>query len=114
MNPVLIAAVAAHMANRAYCIGIGDMSQPTWDDAPEWQRKSAIEGVHKALNGATPEQLHESWSQSKLNDGWRYGERKDPELKTHPCLVPYSELPQAQRLKDSIYSETVKAITGVI
>ena len=30
--------------NRAYCAALGDTSQLPWDQAPEWQRQSAING----------------------------------------------------------------------
>lgn len=42
------AARAAHEVNRAYCIALGDTSQPSWDEAPEWQRESAKKGVQGA------------------------------------------------------------------
>jgi hypothetical protein len=38
-------AKVAHEVNRAYCQAIGDNSQPTWEEAPGWQRDSAINGV---------------------------------------------------------------------
>lgn len=53
------AARAAHEANRAYCLALGDTSQPAWDDAPEWQRTSAMKGVEGALAGNSPRQSHE-------------------------------------------------------
>lgn len=103
-------AVACHMANRAYCIGIGDYSQPLWEDAPEWMRQSALEGVHRALNGASPEALHESWCSFKLADGWVWGPEKNELKKTHPCLVAYASLPEAQRRKDQIFLDTVRSM----
>ncbi len=45
-------AAAAHIANRAYCHAIGDDSQPLWDDAPDWQKASARNGVAGVLNGS--------------------------------------------------------------
>lgn len=33
---------------------------------------------------------------NKIADGWKYGEAKDPEAKTHPCLVPFDKLPEFQ------------------
>ena len=55
-------AMMCHAINAAYCQSLGDDSQPTWDDAPDWQRQSAIAGVemHLANPDATPEQTHES------------------------------------------------------
>ena len=70
----------AHMVNRAYCQSIGDMSQPTWEEAPDWQRKSAIKGVlfHQENPGALPSQSHDSWLAEKQADGWaRQGSRKE-------------------------------------
>lgn len=99
-----------HEANRALQITSGETDvSPHFMDAPEWQVQSAYEGVQAALDGQTPEELHESWCASKLSDGWVYGEVKDPELKTHPCLVPYSELPESQRIKDYVFRAIVKA-----
>lgn len=112
MKPAIIEACAraAHEVNRAYCIAIGDNSQPAWDDAPEWQRTSAINGVAGALAGNTPEQSHAGWMAEKFTNGWTYGPVKDPEKKQHPCMVPYSELPPEQREKDGLYLTVVHAM----
>lgn len=44
LTPEDIAKVC-HEANRAYCAGIGDHSQKSWEESPDWQRTSAINGV---------------------------------------------------------------------
>jgi hypothetical protein len=107
-------AQVCHEANRAYCITIGDLSQPRWEDAPEWQTDSAISGVQAIVSGeiTAPEQSHESWSAHKLADGWKYGEKKDPEAKTHPCLVPFSALPVEQQMKDRLFFAITTALLG--
>lgn len=107
-----VIARVAHEINRAYCQSIGDDSQPSWEDAPEWQKQSAINGVefHLANPEATPENSHENWLAEKAADGWKYGEVKDPEAKTHPCFRPYAELPQEQRSKDYIFRAVVNAL----
>lgn len=106
------AARVAHEVNRAYCLSMGDDSQPSWEDAPEWQKESAMMGVafHIANPDAGPEASHNSWSAHKLNDGWRWGEVKDPEAKTHPCLVAFEALPVAQQAKDYLFRAVVHAI----
>jgi hypothetical protein len=81
----------------------------SWHLASDAQRKSAIEGVKKALDGESAVQLHESWVQQKFADGWVYGEHKDEGIKTHPCLVPYLQLPEGQRVKDHMFRAIVKA-----
>jgi hypothetical protein len=85
----------AHEVNRAYCQALEDFSQLPWEEAPQWQKDSAIAGVKMHLQNpnAGPEASHESWMEQKLADGWTYGETKDPEAKTHPCLVPFHALP---------------------
>ena len=100
-----------HEANRAYCQTIGDNSQVPWDEAPEWQRESASDGVDGIRSGriGTPEQSHESWLAEKSRTGWIYGPVKDADAKTHPCIVPYAELPDAHQTKDAIFFAIVKA-----
>ncbi len=107
-------AEAAHEMNRILCEAQGDMSQPRWADAPEWQRTSAISGVRGALCGNTPEQSHESWLKEKVENGWVYGPVKDPEKKQHHCMVPYAQLPPSQRAKDELYLATVRAMAAAL
>jgi hypothetical protein len=96
-----------HEVNRIYCQSIGDDSQLTWSEAADWQKESALKGVNHALAGVTDEELHELWCADKLADGWIYGEVKDVVHKTHPCLVPYAELPTEQRRKDTFFGAIV-------
>ena len=103
---------AAHEVNRAYCLALGDTSQPSWDDAPEWQRSSARNGVVGALDGNSPEQSHESWLAEKRAAGWKYGTVKDPDKKEHPCFVPYADLPAAQQAKDKLFTGTVRIVAA--
>jgi hypothetical protein len=106
-------AQACHEGNRAICQRHGDNSQSSWEDAPEWQKKSAINGVLHvidALNrGETPkpEDSHNNWLKEKEATGWRYGKVKDVDKKTHPCMVPYEELSVVQRSKDETFIDTV-------
>ena len=101
---------AAHEANRAYCIAIGDSSQVSWDDAPEWQKVSARNGVAGVLAGNGPEQSHVSWLEEKRLGGWKLGPVKDTEKREHPCFVPYAELPDAQKRKDDVFVQVVRAM----
>lgn len=41
--------------------------------------------------------VHEVWAETRISQGWRYGEHRNDELKTHPCLVPYEELPEEEK-----------------
>ncbi len=100
-----------HEVNRAYCLALGDNSQPSWEDAPQWQRESARMGVDLHLCGDFgPEAWHRSWMQQKADDGWKYGPVKDPEKKEHPCMVSFDELPKEQQAKDYIFRAVVHAL----
>lgn len=105
-------AEVCHGANRAYCRAIGDMSQPEWDRAPEWQRDSAIKGVEFVLEhpDAPISALHDNWLADKHFNGWKYGPVKDPEKKEHPCFVPWNQLPPEQQAKDKLFSAIVRAL----
>ncbi len=44
--------------------------------------------------------VHEVWAQSRMEQGWTYGEQRDDNHKHHPCLVPYEELPEVEKAYD--------------
>lgn len=111
---VIACAAAAHQVNKAWCEAYGDFSQPIWGDAPEWQKDSAIAGVKGVLAGNTPEQSHQGWMQHKAAEGWVYGAAKDPQAKTHPCMVPYSDLPPERKAKDHHFVQTVRTIASIL
>jgi RyR domain len=106
---------AAHEVNRAYCIAKGDTSQPSWDEAPDWQKSSARNGVVGVLrNGNGPKESHETWLAEKAATGWKYGPVKDPAKKEHPCFVPYDQLPDEQKAKDDLFVTTVKSMAWAL
>ena len=105
-----------HEANKSLCITQGDFSQQNWDEAPDWQKDSAIEGVkfHLENPDATPEDSHENWLAQKEAEGWKYGPLKNPETKEHPCIVPYDELPPEQQAKDYLFLSTVRGLAKFV
>ena len=113
MNQEQIARVA-HEVNRAYCQSLGDYSQLAWEDAPQWQRDSAMTGVklHIENPAASASASHESWMAEKVAAGWVWGPEKKPELKQHHCIVPFDALPEAQQAKDYIFRGVVHALAG--
>ncbi len=44
--------------------------------------------------------VHEVWAQSRMDQGWTYGESRNDELKHHPCLIPYEDLPEIEKAYD--------------
>lgn len=110
----LQAAITAHHANQGYCLSIGDTSQAHWNTAPEWQRHSAIQGARAILDGRITEAAgsHEAWMADKLAAGWTFGPVKDERRKTHPCLVPFEQLPAEQQHKDVLFFAVVSTFAA--
>lgn len=111
VDMVEVIARTCHEVNKTYCESLGDDSQVNWDEAPDWQKESVINGVkfHLGNPRATPSDSHENWMKEKLEAGWKYGEIKDVDKKEHPCLVPYEELPKEQQVKDALFISVVRS-----
>lgn len=106
-------AKCCHQVNKAYCESISDFTQDEWEEAPMWQRDSAIAGVKAHIDSdftMTPEGSHESWMAQKKLEGWKYGPVKNADLKEHPCMVPYDQLPNRQRAKDHLFRQVVHVL----
>lgn len=104
MSVVRSIARIAYEVNRAYCDAAGDVAIPAgppWDEQDtEGQRRYYVAArAYLADPNMTDEQAHEMWVAARLNDGWVFGETLDPQLRRHPCMVPWVELPEAQQLK---------------
>ncbi len=60
------------------------------------------------------ENVHENWSVGRIADGWTYGETRDDDKKTTPCLVPYSELSDSEKEFDRVTAlQTLKLIVAL-
>lgn len=101
-----------HEANKAWCEINSDLSQKHWNEAEQWQRDSAITGVQFRLDNPDAEESaqHDAWSKDKIDAGWVYGDTKDAEKKTHPCLVSFNKLPLFQQKKDKLFCAIVDAL----
>lgn len=108
---VMMIAKTAHEVSRAFCEGIGDNSQMSWDKAPLEIKQSVIDGVNFLRKNprSSAQDLHNNWVDFKMSLGWVYGKIKDSEQKTHPCLVQYRDLPKHQRTKDKLFETIVKS-----
>jgi hypothetical protein len=57
---------------------------------------------------------HEIWAQKRMQDGWTYGAHRDDAKRTHPCLVPYEQLPESEKEYDRVMvNEALKAILAL-
>ena len=44
--------------------------------------------------------VHDVWAETRIKQGWTYGEQRDDQKKKHPCLIPYEELPDSEKEYD--------------
>ncbi|MBQ7309692.1 MAG: Ryanodine receptor Ryr [Clostridia bacterium] len=67
-----------------------------------------------ALTEKLAENTHEVWSKGRIEEGWTYGEERNTERKTTPCLVPYSDLPESEKEYDRRTAlEAIKLIVSL-
>lgn len=46
------------------------------------------------------EHTHDIWAEQRFSEGWKLGDVRDDARKTHPCLVPYDQLPESEKEYD--------------
>jgi len=64
-----------------------------------------------ALTEKLAENTHDVWAKGRIEQGWKYGKIRDDNNKLHPCLIPYSELPESEKEYDrNTALETIKLI----
>ena len=67
-----------------------------------------------SLTEQIAENVHENWAKGRIKDGWVYGEVRDDEKKTTPCLVPYDELTDSEKEYDrNTALETLRLIVAL-
>lgn len=121
-NTLVMIAHACHERNRQVCIQNGEENvAPVWEEYDDELKETTINGVIFTLeklrenelrerpiplNHIIPQQAkdnHINWMKDKVKAGWVYGEVKDFDKKTHPCMVDYDKLPKVQQMKDFVF-----------
>lgn len=77
-----------------------------WNERDEKFRNQFVDIISKYLSDdtlPTPEEAHDSWMKAYEEMGWKYGEVRDAELKTHPDMLPFNELPKDEKDKEAIF-----------
>ena len=111
-SPAQIAQVC-HEANRGLHLIQPDDGIPvadSWDDLAEGERAEVTADVEHALAGATVDELHEQWCNTRYTEGWTHGPTRDADLRTHPYLVPYDDLPAAQHEEYELFAAVVDTL----
>jgi len=67
-----------------------------------------------ALTEIIAENVHENWAAGRVKEGWIYGTERNDQKKITPCLVPYDQLPEAEKEFDrNTAMETLKLIVAM-
>jgi RyR domain len=57
---------------------------------------------------------HEIWAKQRKDEGWRWGPTVDDEMKLHPCMVPYEQLPETEKDYDRLIAmETLRVVLAL-
>lgn len=63
------------------------------------------------LREAIAENAHEIWAENRMAEGWTYGPVRNDELKQHPDMIPYSQLPESEKEYDrQMAMKTIKLL----
>lgn len=58
--------------------------------------------------------VHDNWARERLAEGWTWGASRDDRARTHPDLVPYEQLEEAEKELDRRTArETIKALVAL-
>lgn len=101
-----------HEALRGWIAAHGEKPPPVWQRAPAWMRESSRESVRFALENpdAADSHQHDQWMAQKKRDGWSFAPLRNNDKKHHPMMVPYEDLPDFEKRKDTI----VRALTAAL
>lgn len=82
----------------------------TWDMLPKEHKQALYENILYIIKNpsTTAEIEHRIWAEKKINQGWKYGKKKNRAKKIHNCLVSFDELNFYQKLKDQVFIDIVK------
>jgi hypothetical protein len=70
-----------------------------------------LNGDLEQLQDAIAENAHNVWAKARISEGWTYGKEWNETLKHDPTLMPYTALPDSEKLYDRLMaSGTIKLV----
>jgi hypothetical protein len=82
--------------------------QPTLIDTRNIELASEIQPLIERL----AEHNHDLWAKQRIAEGWRLGPQRNGQKKEHPCLIPYSDLPESEKEYERIAA--IGTLTAII
>ena len=84
--------------------------RPAPRDTSDVELPSSVEELTELL----AKNAHENWARQRMDDGWKYGPKRDDARKEHPSLVPYEKLSEEEKQYDRRTAmETLKTILSL-
>jgi hypothetical protein len=67
---------------------------PEWEKLDCWQQEWLIRMIQMFRMGCSPEDVQKDWCETGNENGWVYGEKRDPDAHppTHPLLQEWTQL----------------------
>jgi hypothetical protein len=106
-------AQVAHEAVRALCFAAEIPESPdSWPElaAGDINANAATVAFIRTHPRHSIVQMHNDWMNSMTRRGYTHGERNDQVARTHPLLLPYTELPASYRLQNRLFFAVVSAL----
>jgi hypothetical protein len=86
----------------------------TYTPTPLRTQHVDLPGALDPLVEQLAEHVHDTWAKRRIDEGWTHGPKRDDAAQTHPCLVPYAELPEIEKDYDRRTAlETLKAVVAL-
>jgi RyR domain len=105
-------AKVAYEAMRAYNQTLGVYSEKPWDQLAEPEQNAHVQRVAYRLDnpGAPDAALHDQWVMQMFWAGWRWGEVRNQQDRTHPELMPFTTLPEVDQYREKLFAAIVRAM----
>ena len=99
-----------HIANNNLMVANSEIPNPVdWNDLDTHTKHMNIESVKKIYDNPniTAKDIHDEWMKNKIKDGWKYGDVKDANLKTHHLIIDFDQMNDIDKMKDQIFIDVV-------
>ena len=91
-----------HAKNNELMMMNGEEQRGSWGTLDRHTKFITLKSVIKALENPnlTAKEMHDEWMNNKIEDGWKFGDVKDAELKTHPLIIDFELMNDVDKMKD--------------